>query len=164
MQWDLYCTCVCGGDAQLYTDMVPKTAENFRVLTTGEKGPDYSFKNSVCHRILHGFIVQCGDFTTGKGYGGRSIYGGKFDDEPNGLRLTHSKRYILQMANSGPNTNGSQFCFMLGPAPHLNGRHVVFGEVVDGFEVVDKMEQAGVQADGIALQHKVQFLDGGEYL
>ncbi|KAF1334293.1 Peptidyl-prolyl cis-trans isomerase c, partial [Globisporangium splendens] len=150
--------------AELYSDLVPKTAENFRALTTGEKGPNYSFKNSVCHRILTGFIVQCGDFTTGKGYGGRSIYGNKFDDEPNGLRLTHSKRYILQMANSGPNTNGSQFCFMLGPAPHLNGHHVVFGEVVDGFEVVDKMEAAGVQADGIPLQHKVQFLDGGEYL
>lgn len=143
---------------------MPKTAENFRALTTGEKGPEYSFKNSVCHRILKGFIVQCGDFTTGKGYGGRSIYGAKFDDEPNGLRLTHSKRYILQMANAGKNTNGSQFCFMLGPAPHLNGHHVVFGEVVDGFHVVDKMEDAGVERDGIPLAHKVQFLDGGEYL
>lgn len=150
--------------AELYTDLVPKTAENFRALTTGEKGPEYSFKNSVCHRILKGFIVQCGDFTTGKGYGGRSIYGNKFDDEPNGLRLTHSKRYILQMANAGKNTNGSQFCFMLGPAPHLNGHHVVFGEVVDGFHVVDRMEDAGVERDGIALEHKVQFLDGGEYL
>lgn len=72
---------------QLYSDLVPKTAENFRVLTTGEKGPDYSFKNSVCHRILTGFIVQCGDFTTGKGYGGRSIYGGKF-----GTSLNHSAK------------------------------------------------------------------------
>lgn len=164
---------------------MPKTAENFRVLTTGEKGPDFSFKNSICHRILTGFIVQCGDFTTGKGYGGRSIYGAKFgtslaswlvwwradicgdvvtDDEPNGLRLTHSKRYILQMANAGPNTNGSQFCFMLGPAPHLNGKHVVFGEVVEGFEVVDKMEGAGVARDGIPLTHKVSFIDGGEIL
>lgn len=150
--------------AELYTDLVPKTAENFRTLTTGELGPKYSYKNSVCHRILTGFIVQCGDFTTGKGYGGRSIYGGKFDDEPNGLRLTHSKRYILQMANSGPNTNGSQFCFMLNPAQHLNGKHVVFGEVVEGFEVVDKMEAAGVDRDGVPLAHKVSFTDGGEYL
>jgi cyclophilin family peptidyl-prolyl cis-trans isomerase len=149
---------------QLYADLVPKTAENFRALTTGELGPNYSFKNSVCHRILKGFIVQCGDFTTGKGYGGRSIYGPKFDDEPNGLRLTHSKRYILQMANSGPNTNGSQFCFMLNPAPHLNGLHVIFGEVVEGFEVVDKMEGAGVDRDGVPLPHKVSILNGGEII
>ncbi|GMF09187.1 unnamed protein product [Phytophthora lilii] len=150
--------------AELYADIVPKTAENFRALTTGEKGPDYSFKGSVCHRILKDFIVQCGDFTTGTGTGGRSIYGGKFDDEPNGLRLTHSKRYILQMANAGPNTNGSQFCFMLNAAPHLNGKHVVFGEVVEGFEVVDKMEKAGVERDGIPLQHKVSFMNGGEII
>ncbi|KAG7397035.1 Peptidyl-prolyl cis-trans isomerase cyp6 [Phytophthora boehmeriae] len=150
--------------AELYADVVPKTVENFRALTTGEKGPDYSFKDSICHRILKGFIVQCGDFTTGTGTGGRSIYGGKFDDEPNGLRLTHSKRYILQMANAGPNTNGSQFCFMLNPAPHLNGKHVVFGEVVEGFEVVDKMEAAGVERDGIPLKHKVSFTSGGEIL
>ncbi|OWZ23801.1 Peptidyl-prolyl cis-trans isomerase C [Phytophthora megakarya] len=150
--------------AELYADIVPKTVENFRALTTGEKGPDYSFKGSVCHRILKNFIVQCGDYTKGTGTGGRSIYGGKFDDEPNGLRLKHSKRYILQMANAGPNTNGSQFCFMLNAAPHLNGKHVVFGEVVEGFEVVDKMEGAGVERDGIPLQHKVSFTDGGEIL
>ncbi|ETN21426.1 hypothetical protein PPTG_01607 [Phytophthora nicotianae INRA-310] len=150
--------------AELYADIAPKTVENFRALTTGEKGPDYAFKGSVCHRILKDFIVQCGDFTTGTGTGGRSIYGGRFEDEPNGLRLKHSKRYILQMANSGPNTNGSQFCFMLNAAPHLNGKHVVFGEVVEGFEVVDKMEQAGVERDGIPLQHKVSFMDGGEIL
>ncbi|CAH0482684.1 unnamed protein product [Peronospora belbahrii] len=139
--------------------------ENFRVLTTGEKGPDYTFKGSVCHRILKNFIVQCGDYTEGTGRGGRSIYNDQsFDDEPNGLRLKHSKRYILQMANRGPNTNGSQFCFMLKASPHLNGKHVVFGEVVEGFEVVDKMEEAGVERDGIPLQHKVSFTDGGEIL
>ncbi|KAL3668879.1 hypothetical protein V7S43_006169 [Phytophthora oleae] len=148
--------------AELYADIVPKTVENFRALTTGEKGSDYTFKGSVCHRILKDFIVQCGDYTKGNGTGGRSIYGGRFDDEPNGLRLTHSKRYILQMANAGPNTNGSQFCFMLRATPHLNGKHVVFGEVVEGFEVIDKMEQAGVERDGIPLQHKVGFTDGGE--
>ncbi|DAZ94660.1 TPA: hypothetical protein N0F65_000940 [Lagenidium giganteum] len=150
--------------AELYTDVVPKTAENFRALTTGEKGGDLTYKNSVCHRIIKGFVVQCGDFETGKGYGGRSIYGAKFDDEPNGLRLKHSKRYILQMANSGPNTNGSQFCFMLGPQPHLNGHHVVFGEVVDGFEVVDQMEAAGATDDGVPMEHKVSLIGGGEVL
>ena len=148
--------------AELFADIVPKTAENFRVLVTGERGDDLSYKNSVCHRIIKGFIVQCGDFETGKGYGGRSIYGRHFDDEPAGLALKHSKRYILQMANSGPNTNGSQFCFMLGPAPHLNTHHVVFGEVVDGFSVVDKMEAAGKQSDGDKMQHVVKILNGGE--
>lgn len=150
--------------AELYADLVPKTVENFRALTTGEKGPETAFNGSVCHRIIKGFIVQCGDFTTGTGRGGRSIYGDKFDDEPNGLRLKHSKRYILQMANAGPNTNGSQFCFMLNAAPHLNGKHVVFGEVIEGFQVVDKMEQAGVEQDGIPLRHKVSFTGGGEIL
>ncbi|TDH67146.1 hypothetical protein CCR75_001599 [Bremia lactucae] len=150
--------------AELYADIVPKTAENFRALTTGEKGTDYSFKGSKCHRILKDFIVQCGDYTTGTGTGGRSIYGMQFPDEPNGLRLHHSKRYLLQMANAGPDTNDSQFCFMLKASPHLNGKHVVFGEVVEGFEVVDKMEQAGVERDGIPLQHQVRLIDGGELL
>ncbi|CAI5708429.1 unnamed protein product [Peronospora destructor] len=118
----------------------------------------------MCHRILKNFIVQCGDYTRGTGTGGRSIYGSRFDDEPNGLRLKHSKRYILQMANAGPDTNGNQFCFMLKAAPHLDGKHVVFGEVVEGFEVVDKMEQAGVEKDGMPLQHKVSFTNGGEFL
>jgi len=84
------------------------------------------------------------------------------DDEKSGLELKHSKRYILQMANSGPDTNGSQFCFMLAATPHLNGHHVVFGEVVAGFNVVDQMEAAGVEQDGIPLQHKVVMVDGGE--
>ncbi|CAI5701808.1 hypothetical protein KXD40_002991 [Peronospora effusa] len=148
--------------AELYADQVPKTVENFRALTTGEKGPDYSFKGSVCHRIVKKFVVQCGDYTKGTGTGGRSIYDSKFDDEPNGLRLKHSKRYILQMANAGPNTNGSQFCFMLRAEPSLDGKHVVFGEVVEGFGVVDKMEDAGVKSDGMPLEHKVSFTDGGE--
>ncbi|CAI5737283.1 unnamed protein product [Hyaloperonospora brassicae] len=149
---------------ELYAEQVPKTVENFRALVTGEKGSEYTFKGSVCHRILKNFIVQCGDYTTGTGTGGRSIYGAQFDDEFNGLRLKHSKRYLLQMANAGPNTNGSQFCFMLNAAPHLNGKHVVFGEVVGGFDVVDQMEEAGVEKDGVPLQHKVSFMDGGEIL
>ncbi|KAI9911475.1 hypothetical protein PsorP6_009241 [Peronosclerospora sorghi] len=147
---------------ELYTDLVPKTAENFRVLTTGERGNEYTFKGSVCHRILKNFIVQCGDYTRGDGRGGRSIYGGAFDDEPKGLALAHSKRYLVQMANAGRNTNRSQFCFLLRPSPHLNGKHVVFGEVVEGFVIVDKMEEAGVETDGSPLTHTVRLLDGGE--
>lgn len=85
------------GSLQLYADLVPKTAENFRALTTGEKGSDFSFKNSVCHRILTGFIVQCGDFTTGKGYGGRSIYGAKFGA---GCRLSQSHSVAIMLTRS----------------------------------------------------------------
>ncbi|OQS00042.1 peptidyl-prolyl cis-trans isomerase C [Thraustotheca clavata] len=146
--------------AELYMDIVPKTAENFRGLVTGDNALGLTYKGSKCHRIIKGFIVQCGDFETGRGYGGKSIYGGKFADEREGLELKHSKRYILQMANSGPDTNGSQFCFMLNAAPHLNGRHVVFGEVVDGFDVVDAMEQSGVEKDGIVNNHYVVLKDG----
>ncbi|ETW03201.1 hypothetical protein, variant [Aphanomyces invadans] len=149
---------------ELYMDLVPKTAENFRALVTGDNVPGYSYKKSKCHRILKGFIVQCGDFEYGKGYGGKSIYGGDdtFEDEKAGLELTHSKRYILQMANYGPNTNKSQFCIMLAPSPGLNGHHVVFGEVVDGFHVVDAMEAAGVSTDDEKLVHEVILVDGGE--
>ncbi|RHY29037.1 hypothetical protein DYB32_005495 [Aphanomyces invadans] len=166
-------------------DLVPKTAENFRALVTGDNVPGYSYKKSKCHRILKGFIVQCGDFEYGKGYGGKSIYGGDdtfgtqdllvlvpsfgmivvtsiAEDEKAGLELTHSKRYILQMANYGPNTNKSQFCIMLAPSPGLNGHHVVFGEVVDGFHVVDAMEAAGVSTDDEKLVHEVILVDGGE--
>ncbi|KAF0683224.1 Aste57867_24656 [Aphanomyces stellatus] len=150
--------------SELYMDIVPATAENFRALVTGDNKEGLSYKGSKCHRIITGFIVQCGDFETGKGYGGKSIYGGKFNDEPAGLKLKHDKRYVLQMANSGPDSNGSQFCFMLGAAPHLNGHHVVFGEVVEGFDIVDAMELSGNKEDGVALNHNVVLKDGGEYL
>ncbi|KAH9087202.1 hypothetical protein Ae201684P_000614 [Aphanomyces euteiches] len=145
--------------AELYMDKVPKTAENFRALVTGDNQHEWSYKNSKCHRILKGFIVQCGAYNS---QGGTSIYGKDFEDEQTGLELTHSKRYIRQMANAGPNTNGAQFCFMLGPAPHLNGHHVVFGEVVDGFSVVDHMEEAGVPRDDDKLTHSVVLVNGGE--
>ncbi|KAG9414773.1 Peptidyl-prolyl cis-trans isomerase cyp6 [Aphanomyces cochlioides] len=147
---------------ELYMDIVPKTAENFRALVTGDNAAGVSYKKSKCHRILKGFIVQCGDYEYGKGYGGKSIYGDTFEDEKAGLALKHDKRYILQMANYGPDTNKSQFCFMLGPAPHLNGHHVVFGQVVDGFFVIDEMEASGVQMDQDELTHKVILVDGGE--
>ncbi len=109
---------------------------------TGEKGAGLRYEGSFCHRIIASFIVQCGDFTRGDGRGGKSIYGDRFEDEVAGLQLQHSKRGILQMANAGPNTNGSQFCFMLGPAPHLNGHHVVFGEILSGWDVLEQMELA----------------------
>ncbi|KNC54107.1 peptidyl-prolyl cis-trans isomerase C [Thecamonas trahens ATCC 50062] len=136
--------------AEILDDVVPKTAANFVGLCKGTELPNgktLTFAGHNCHRIIDGFIVQCGDITRGDGRGGRSIYpSGSFDDEPAGLALKHNARYLLQMANAGPNTNGSQFCFMLNPAPHLNGHHVVFGHVVDGFDVVDAMETAGTQS------------------
>ncbi|RHY78388.1 hypothetical protein DYB34_012360 [Aphanomyces astaci] len=139
--------------------LVAETAENFRGLVTGDNQPGWSYKNSTCHRILKGFIVQCGLYDT---RGGTSIYGKDFEDEATGLTLKHSKRGILQMANAGPNTNGAQFCFMLGPAAHLNGHHVVFGEIVQGLDVLDLMEAAGVASDDDELGRSVMLVDGGE--
>ncbi|MCJ1283618.1 Peptidyl-prolyl cis-trans isomerase-like 1 [Xylographa opegraphella] len=114
----------------LYKDQVPKTTRNFATLCATHK-----YDNVIFHRIIPGFMIQGGD-PTGTGTGGKSIYGGKFEDEFDSS-LTHAAKGVLSMANSGPNTNGSQFFITLGPTPHLNGKHTVFGQVVDGMEVVD---------------------------
>jgi len=114
----------------LYKDQVPKTTRNFATLCATHK-----YDNVIFHRIIPGFMIQGGD-PTGTGMGGKSIYGGKFEDEFDSS-LVHSAKGVLSMANSGPNTNGSQFFITLGPTPHLNGKHTVFGQVVDGMEVVD---------------------------
>jgi len=133
---------------ELFVEDAPKTSENFRALCTGEKGSSKSgkllhYKNSKFHRIEKGFMCQGGDITLGNGTGGESIYGGKFNDEKGAFKFKHGGPGVVAMANSGKNSNASQFYITFAAAPKEDGKHVIFGRVIDGFDVLKQIEEQG---------------------
>jgi peptidylprolyl isomerase len=151
-------------EMELFADVCPKTADNFLKLCVGTKNKDgktLAFKGSSFHRVIPNFMCQGGDFTRGDGTGGESIYGGRFDDETfEGKAGKHFGPGTLSMANAGPNTNGSQFFICTAATPHLDRKHVVFGQVVKGYDVVKAMEAVGSRSGSTS--KKVTISDCGK--
>lgn len=144
---------------ELFSKTVPKTAENFRMLCTGEKGAPMHYKGNKFHRVIKGFMMQGGDTTAGNGTGGMSIYGRQFDDE--GVWYPHTHSGVLSMANSGPNTNGSQFFICYGQTPHLDGKHTVYGRVISGMLICNQAAEVKTGAQDKPLLD-VEIVDCGE--